>query len=237
MWMRMNEQRRDRECIIPDISRTYHFGASGLNVNHYFQSLYFQKHQLNDRRVPLALDHMEQLGYDRHLESLLQNAIAVRRDPCQVDEAILPDQKTHQAIFIEMKSSHDYETWLSLAKCWKLWDLDARGFHKRCTLMGGRGAEALALNRRPAFVFHARACGSASTWRLWLRRSPIVVVGSHSPWFRFKPVSGRTACNDLSRPCAAPCPRMTLDTLLRRQADLPPVYKPKPTTTTKSNGK
>ena len=26
-----------RECIIPDISRTYHFGASGLNMNPYFQ--------------------------------------------------------------------------------------------------------------------------------------------------------------------------------------------------------
>ena len=26
-----------RECIIPDISRTYHFGSTGLNMNPYFQ--------------------------------------------------------------------------------------------------------------------------------------------------------------------------------------------------------
>ena len=36
-----------RECIIPDISRTYHFGASGLNMNPYFQEHYFKKHTLN----------------------------------------------------------------------------------------------------------------------------------------------------------------------------------------------
>ena len=38
--------RKDRECIIPDISRTYHFGSKGLNINPYFQELYFQKHSL-----------------------------------------------------------------------------------------------------------------------------------------------------------------------------------------------
>ena len=37
----------DRECIIPDISRTYHFGSSGLNMNPYFQDHYFAKHTLN----------------------------------------------------------------------------------------------------------------------------------------------------------------------------------------------
>lgn len=36
MWMRMPEQRKDRECIIPDVSRSYHFGIIGLNMNGYF---------------------------------------------------------------------------------------------------------------------------------------------------------------------------------------------------------
>lgn len=47
MWMRINEIRKGRECIIPDISRTYHFGASGVNMNPYFQDHYFKKHTLN----------------------------------------------------------------------------------------------------------------------------------------------------------------------------------------------
>merc|ERR1719429_29380 len=36
MWMRLPEIRRGRECLIPDVSRTYHFGSSGLNMNTYF---------------------------------------------------------------------------------------------------------------------------------------------------------------------------------------------------------
>ena len=44
MWMRTNMIRKDRECIIPDISRTYHFGSKGLNMNPYFQEVYFKKH-------------------------------------------------------------------------------------------------------------------------------------------------------------------------------------------------
>lgn len=44
MWMRANFIRKDRECIIPDISRTYHFGSKGINMNPYFQEVYFKKH-------------------------------------------------------------------------------------------------------------------------------------------------------------------------------------------------
>lgn len=36
MWMRMPEQRKGRECVIPDVSRSYHFGIIGLNMNGYF---------------------------------------------------------------------------------------------------------------------------------------------------------------------------------------------------------
>lgn len=39
MWMRTDDIRKDRECIIPDVSRTFHFGSSGLNVNDYFQQV------------------------------------------------------------------------------------------------------------------------------------------------------------------------------------------------------
>lgn len=70
MWMRMPEQRKGRECVIPDVSRSYHFGIIGLNMNGYFhvraeafyscllagpglrssclpQEVYFKKHKFN----------------------------------------------------------------------------------------------------------------------------------------------------------------------------------------------
>ena len=47
MWMRLDAIRKGRECIIPDVSRTFHFGASGLNMNPYFHDRYFKKHVIN----------------------------------------------------------------------------------------------------------------------------------------------------------------------------------------------
>ena len=47
MWMRLDEIRKGRECIVPDVSRSYHFGSSGLNMNSYFQDVYFKKHAFN----------------------------------------------------------------------------------------------------------------------------------------------------------------------------------------------
>ena len=50
MWMRLDEIRKGRECVVPDVSRTYHFGSSGLNMNSYFQDVYFKKHSFNTER-------------------------------------------------------------------------------------------------------------------------------------------------------------------------------------------
>jgi protein O-linked-mannose beta-1,2-N-acetylglucosaminyltransferase 1 len=50
MWMRLPEIRKARECIVPDVSRTFHFGLTGLNMNSYFHDTYFKKHAFN--RVP-----------------------------------------------------------------------------------------------------------------------------------------------------------------------------------------
>ena len=33
-------------------------------------------------------------------------------------------------MYISKNSKTDYDTWMGVAKCFKLWDLDARGFHK-----------------------------------------------------------------------------------------------------------
>ena len=50
MWMRLEDIRKGRESLVPDVSRTYHFGSSGLNMNSYFQDVYFKKHSVNTER-------------------------------------------------------------------------------------------------------------------------------------------------------------------------------------------
>ncbi len=47
MGSRLNEVRRGRECVVPDVSRSYHFGSLGINMNSYFQDVYFKKHAVN----------------------------------------------------------------------------------------------------------------------------------------------------------------------------------------------
>lgn len=45
MWMRTSRVQRGRQCIVPEVSRTYHFGSSrAINVNPYFQRTYFSHH-------------------------------------------------------------------------------------------------------------------------------------------------------------------------------------------------
>ena len=53
-----------------------------------------------------------------------------KKNPCSHKDFI-PNTKRHTYVFyIYQKSIGDYETWLNVARCFKLWDLDARGFHK-----------------------------------------------------------------------------------------------------------
>lgn len=45
MWMRTSKVQRGRQCIVPEVSRTYHFGSSrAVNVNPFFQRTYFGRH-------------------------------------------------------------------------------------------------------------------------------------------------------------------------------------------------
>lgn len=44
---------------------------------------------------------------------------------------IPPTQKETYVLYIKQTHETDYDTWLSLAKCWKIWDLEPRGYHKK----------------------------------------------------------------------------------------------------------
>lgn len=59
MWMRTSRVQRGRQCVVPEVSRTYHFGSShAVNVNPYFQRKYFGRHAFynsnNPRRISVS---------------------------------------------------------------------------------------------------------------------------------------------------------------------------------------
>ena len=72
MWMRLPSIIKGRECIIPDISRTYHFGAKGLNVGSFMQNIYFKHHALNkETNVKLNAEMMYKDNYEREVFRLI----------------------------------------------------------------------------------------------------------------------------------------------------------------------
>ncbi|XP_012289992.1 protein O-linked-mannose beta-1,2-N-acetylglucosaminyltransferase 1 isoform X3 [Aotus nancymaae] len=133
MWMRMPEQRRGRECIIPDVSRSYHFGIVGLNMNGYFHEAYFKKHKFNT--VPGVqlrnVDSLKKEAYEVEIHRLLSEAEVLdhSKNPCE--DSFLPDTEGHTYVaFIRMEKDDDFTTWTQLAKCFHIWDLDVRGNHR-----------------------------------------------------------------------------------------------------------
>lgn len=207
MWIRTESVRKGRECLIPDISRTFHFGSTGTNINSYFQKQYFSKHAFNlifqDKFV--NLDKMTKDRYEELMETLVRDANIIgypkiaddllkqgtnstdylcslaksdyhllasslslkeqqqqqtkryKNSPSLTKTDIINREEQTNVIFIEMIDQHDFGNWLKLARCWNIWDLDARGQHK-------------------------------STWRLYLGGEATLVVGvPASPYSKFKP--------------------------------------------------
>ncbi|XP_056607524.1 protein O-linked-mannose beta-1,2-N-acetylglucosaminyltransferase 1 [Triplophysa dalaica] len=133
MWMRMPEQRKGRECIIPDVSRSYHFGIIGLNMNGYFHEVYFKKHKFNT--IPNVqmknTDSLKKDAYEIEIQNLLREAEVLdhSKNPCE--DSFIPDTEGKTFLmFIKMEEETDTNTWTELAKCLHVWDLDVRGYHK-----------------------------------------------------------------------------------------------------------
>lgn len=75
IWMRMDHIRKGRECIIPDVSRTYHFGAKGLNVDISFQKKYFKRRALNMKYgIKFDVGKMKKKEYEEEVHRLLRLA-------------------------------------------------------------------------------------------------------------------------------------------------------------------
>ncbi|KAK8383416.1 hypothetical protein O3P69_019063 [Scylla paramamosain] len=162
MWMRLGEVRRGRECIVPEVSRTYHFGSSGLNMNSFFQDTYFKKHAFNTLTyVELKdLDSLKQGPYEELLAGMFSRATLLDHTTSPCDEDFIPDTRGQTfLLFIHMAHHKDFTTWLQVAKCLRIWDLDGRGYHR-------------------------------GMWRLNIKTNPLLIVGvPFSQYSKYKPAS------------------------------------------------
>lgn len=134
MWMRSNSIRQDRECMIPDVSRTFHFGSSGVNMDNYFFEKYFEKHAIYKKSAVAFKDveKMTQSSYEQMMHSLIQNSVLLdhSKSPCQEDFVPNDTKNVSYVAYFRMPNEISTEVFLEISKCLKIWDLDARGLHK-----------------------------------------------------------------------------------------------------------
>ena len=74
----------------------------------------------------------------------LRRAVVLDHNKTRCQEPFLEEVTQSSVLYIQMKHYKDFSTWILLAKCLKIWDLDARGFHK--------GMWRIHYNRAPLFI-------------------------------------------------------------------------------------
>ncbi|XP_071522193.1 protein O-linked-mannose beta-1,2-N-acetylglucosaminyltransferase 1-like isoform X2 [Panulirus ornatus] len=127
MWMRLPAQQRGRECLVPEVSRTFHYGTTGAHLTAYFQSTYYANTSFNTRSA-VRLRDLHRLGpetYDALLQELLEGGKHLNGsdvNPCSSD--FLPrNSTTHHILWIKMNEMVDDYTVLGV-----LSSVQARGF-------------------------------------------------------------------------------------------------------------
>ncbi|XP_037068041.1 protein O-linked-mannose beta-1,2-N-acetylglucosaminyltransferase 1-like [Pollicipes pollicipes] len=152
VMLRLSEHRKGRDCIIPDISRTYHFGYIGKHVGASMQFKYFYDHAFNT--IPdVKLKDVDNMVFHKYEEMLMNaltgsvmvNGLAHDQTSCDGVFAPAPTNKTY-VLFIRMQGPEDVGVWEKLSTCLNLWDLDIRGDHR-------------------------------GVWRFWYNGNPVIVVG------------------------------------------------------------
>ncbi|XP_069947627.1 protein O-linked-mannose beta-1,2-N-acetylglucosaminyltransferase 1-like [Cherax quadricarinatus] len=134
MWLRLPENKKGRECIVPEVSRTFHFGLTGAHLTAYFQANYYDNIAFNTR-PHVTLKDLHRLGPDAY-DALLKELLTVGThldgavtNPCSRN--LLPrNSSTHHILWMKMNELYDDYTFKGVMGCLLLWDLDVRAHHK-----------------------------------------------------------------------------------------------------------
>eukprot|EP00033_Pygsuia_biforma_P001360 GCRY01001541.1.p1 GENE.GCRY01001541.1~~GCRY01001541.1.p1 ORF type:complete len:454 (+),score=102.04 GCRY01001541.1:166-1527(+) len=102
-WMRMGEQRKGRQCIRPEVCRTYNFGKKGSSNGMWWEE-YLASIKLNDEYVDFEntdLSYLDKATYDNEFISRVSSAKEV-----QLDDNIANAEGDHRILY---RSNKEYE--------------------------------------------------------------------------------------------------------------------------------
>lgn len=136
VWMRKPSIRKARDCLIPDISRSYHFGENGMNVNEAIQQAYFRHHAVNKKseltHFP-PIQNYQKLQYDQELLMIIKEAEILKSNPCDESRKkpasnFGPPPNSNQTfvLYYQQSDIDDLTNWYRVAWCLGIWDRDIR---------------------------------------------------------------------------------------------------------------
>ncbi|XP_063865315.1 protein O-linked-mannose beta-1,2-N-acetylglucosaminyltransferase 1-like isoform X2 [Scylla paramamosain] len=135
IWMRQPDVLGGRECVMPDVSRTFHIGFMGSHAAGLLHTAFFAYKPVPVLPyVPLLNVHrLQQREYEEDIYKLLDGEVFLLQPglhPCHPD--YLPRNLTEHpvVIFVEMTMPGDFFAWQFLARCLGVWDLDTRAHHR-----------------------------------------------------------------------------------------------------------
>lgn len=202
MWIRTEAIRRGRECIIPDVSRTFHFGSLGTNINSYFQRQYFSKHAfaLSPLGVSDKFSEVESMKHDAYEQMIVRQISGAQIIDLNQTEYLHSNRQfnaTDYLCSLANTDSHELSSSLSLRNLTKLdtnhkIDVpnDKRQFVIYIEMIDKQDYSNWLKLANCWRIWDLDARGQHnSMWRLFLNTRPTFVVGSPaSPYSRFKPL-------------------------------------------------
>lgn len=158
LWLREDSQRKGRQCIMPDVPRTFHFGKRGLNVdNDYFYNAYFANHNVN-KEPKVELYPVERLlygNYEMEINNLLKIAKLLPHgpgaSPCSPSYVPSTTDKIY-VIWYYQKSAKDDKNLQAICSCFKMWDLGVRGTYRGVLRFFSKGNHILAAGSETDFA-------------------------------------------------------------------------------------
>ncbi|KAG7159970.1 O-linked-mannose beta-1-2-N-acetylglucosaminyltransferase 1-like 25 [Homarus americanus] len=136
IWLRSPNLRAGRECVVPDVSRTFHNGMMGTHIKGVMTHSHFTAHPVT--AVPaIPLHNVHRMKLDEYEEDLYHTLegdtvyfLNSTHHPCT--ESYIPRNFTAGPVvlFISMTSDNDYPTWLKFGACLGVWNIDIRSHHR-----------------------------------------------------------------------------------------------------------
>jgi len=104
-WMREPEQRKGRDCIRPEISRTFTFGKEGSSLGQFYDK-FLGKIKLNSQKIlwkEKDLSYLEEKTYEKEFQKILESGKEIRG----FEEV---NQYNEETLIIKYKNEYHFDT-------------------------------------------------------------------------------------------------------------------------------